>query len=235
MLKGLGSGDFIAGAGGADVIAGGGDDRLRGGVGGDQLDGGRGVDTLEYFGSSAGVTGNLLTGFGSSGDAAGGVIKNVEKVEGTNFDDVLTGNNAANEFFGGLGKDILSGAGGADRLIGSNDADRLTGGAASDTFEYGSTFVNSKATATRDVIDDFHHGEGDLLLLNIDADTGKPGVQVLNFVGSKTFTAPGQVRFFFEGDHTVGEANTAGNSGAEMQIQLDGHLSLVKDAFIFVD
>ena len=58
-------------------------------------------------------------------------------------------------------------------------------------------------------------------------------MQTLSFIGAKAFTAPGQVRAFFEGDHTVVEVNTAGNSGAEMQIQLDHHVNLAKGDFIF--
>jgi hypothetical protein len=57
----------------------------------------------------------------------------------------------------------------------------------------------------------------------------------LAFIGTKAFTAPDQVRYFFEGDHTVVEVKTAGNSVAELQIQLDGLVRLIATDFIFVD
>jgi hypothetical protein len=41
------------------------------------------------------------------------------------------------------------------------------------------------------------------------------------------------VRFFFEGDHTVVEANNAGTSGADMQVELHGHVSLTAADFVF--
>ena len=135
--------------------------------------------------------------------------------------------------FGGGGH--LSGGAGGDILIGGRGRDELTGGTGADRFQFTSTTESGKTAATRDVIHDFNHGEGDLLDLLFDANAGKAGMQILSFIGTKAFTAPGQLRFFFEGDHTVLEVNTAGNAGAEMQIQLDHHVSLVKGDFIFAD
>jgi hypothetical protein len=63
------------------------------------------------------------------------------------------------------------------------------------------------------------------------ASTGHGGKQNLTFIGNKAFTAEGQVRSSFEGDHTVVEVNTTGTHGAEMQIQLDHHVSLAKADF----
>ena len=68
---------------------------------------------------------------------------------------------------------------------------------------------------------------------DIEGNAGKTGFQTLSFIGTHAFTAPGQVRSFLEGDHTVVEANTAGTSGADMQLQLDHHVSLVASDFIF--
>jgi hypothetical protein len=73
------------------------------------------------------------------------------------------------------------------------------------------------------------------LALVIDGDAGRSGFQTLSFIGTKALTAPGQVRFFFEGNHTVVEVNTAGTGGAEMQLQLDGHVGLVAGDFLFAD
>ena len=85
---------------------------------------------------------------------------------------------------------------------------------------------SGRTGATGDLIHDFHHAEGDKLVLPFDgADTS--GYQALRFIGTHAFTAPGQVTQFFEGDHTVVEVNTAGSSAAEIQIQLIHQISLV--------
>jgi hypothetical protein len=49
---------------------------------------------------------------------------------------------------------------------------------------------------------------------------------LFSFIGGAAFTAPGQIRTFVEGDHTVVALNTAGSSLAEMQIQLGGVANL---------
>ena len=59
------------------------------------------------------------------------------------------------------------------------------------------------------------------------------GKQDLTFIGQRGFTAEDQVRYFLEGAHTVVEVNVAGTSGAEMQIELDHHVSLIASDFIF--
>ena len=82
------------------------------------------------------------------------------------------------------------------------------------------------------MIHDFHHAEHDHIDLHaIDGSTSQRGTQAFSFIGQKAFTAEGQVRSFFEGNHTVVEVNTAGHSGAEMQIQLDGHVNLTAGDF----
>ena len=53
------------------------------------------------------------------------------------------------------------------------------------------------------------------------------------FIGTAGFTAAGQVRSFLEGDHTIVAFNTVGTSAAEMQIQLDGQITLLADDFNF--
>ncbi len=235
-LIGDGGANRLSGGAGNDFIVGGaGDDVVAGGAGADQMYGGPGVDTVDYRGSAAGVVVDLLTGLGSGGDAQGDTIIDFENVIGSGSGDTLRGNAGANALSGGAGGDSLSGGLGRDELVGGLGRDELTGGADADRFEFIRTTESGKTAATRDVIHDFNHGEGDRLVLAIDANADKPGMQTLSFIGSKGFTAPGQVRFFFEGDHTVVEVNTAGKSGAEMQIQLDHHVNLGKGDFAFAD
>jgi Ca2+-binding RTX toxin-like protein len=120
--------DTLNGGGGTDTINGGtGDDLLIGGLGADRLDGGTGVDWALYLnGATAGVSINLLTHVGSGGAAAGDRFYNIENVQGTKFDDVLTGDGLANELNGDLGNDTLEGGAGSDTLIGGAGDDILT-------------------------------------------------------------------------------------------------------------
>ncbi|MGL4964405.1 MAG: calcium-binding protein [Inquilinus sp.] len=68
-----------------------GSDLLRGGGGADTLIGGDGTDTASYYTSAAGVTVNMATGKGTGGDAQGDVLVSIEIVNGSQFNDNLTG------------------------------------------------------------------------------------------------------------------------------------------------
>ena len=120
-LKGDDSNNRLVGRDGDDAIYGlGGDDLLIGGRGADLINGGSGVDTVEYDWSTASVNVSLKAGVGSGGYAEGDVLKNVENINGSYFDDELTGNNAVNRLFGDEGDDILDGMSGNDILIGGH-------------------------------------------------------------------------------------------------------------------
>ena len=120
-------GDILVGRDGADLLDGaGGDDELEGGAGGDRLDGGAGTDTAVYRNSNAGVTVNLGTGTNTGGHAEGDTVVNVENLEGSDYDDVLTGDSSVNRLYGGEGNDILDGGGGIDRLDGGPGMDTVS-------------------------------------------------------------------------------------------------------------
>ncbi|MBK9572636.1 MAG: calcium-binding protein [Rhodoferax sp.] len=92
-----------------------------GGAGNDTIDGGQGYDLVAYTSSTAGVTVVLNdTQDGSASDGLGGtdVLKNIEGVRGSEFNDTLTGSNSATfESFEGLkGNDTINGQGGVDRV-----------------------------------------------------------------------------------------------------------------------
>jgi Ca2+-binding RTX toxin-like protein len=94
---------------------------FRGGAGNDTIDGGQGYDLVAYNGATSGVTVVLNdTLDGSASDGLGGtdVLKNIEGVRGSEFNDTLTGSNsAAFESFEGLkGNDTINGQGGVDRV-----------------------------------------------------------------------------------------------------------------------
>ena len=113
-----------------------GDDILEGGAGGDILDGGSGTDTASFEGAGAGVVANLLTGVGTSGDAAGDTYVAIENLTGSGFADTLTGSSGNNFLFGGNGSDILRGQPGTDTLEGGAGGDVLHGGSGTDTASY---------------------------------------------------------------------------------------------------
>ena len=135
QIQGRGGNDWIFGAGGADTLIGGrgadylfggpGDDVLFGGEGPDRIDGGPGSDTVTYAGAAAGVAVSL----GDAGVGAGeDTLEGVEIVVGSNGDDTIRGDEAANLLAGMRGDDEITGGGGADTLWGGRGADTLHGG-----------------------------------------------------------------------------------------------------------
>ncbi len=132
---GLGA-DRLYGEAGDDTLNGGGDnDVLLGGIGADSLDGGAGAeDWAGYYQSAAAVTVDLsLAGPQvSDGEASGDVLTNIENLQGSNYNDVLTGHEGANRFYGLNGHDTLNGAAGDDKLYGGAGNDTINGGADND-------------------------------------------------------------------------------------------------------
>ncbi len=122
--------DYISGGAGNDILYGGaGNDRIFGGAGADVFDGGQGEDTAAYFDLDEGVRVNLLLqgegqqdfdgshGFvANTNGAVGDILANIENLEGSEYDDWLTGDRNDN------------------KLLGKEGADRLEGGAGSDTY-----------------------------------------------------------------------------------------------------
>ncbi len=128
---GLGT-DRLYGEAGDDTLLGGGDDDvLLGGIGADMLDGGAGTaDWAGYYQSTAAVTVdlNLAGPQVSTGEASGDTLINIENLQGSNFDDVLTGDGVSNRFYGLIGNDVLNGGGGDDKLYGGTGVDTINGG-----------------------------------------------------------------------------------------------------------
>ena len=120
-------GDTLVGGSGIDRLDGAeGDDVLQGGAGADRLDGGTGSDTAVYHSSNAAVTVDLGSGTLTGGHAEGDDIVNVENIEGSDYDDVLTGDSNANRLYGGEGNDVLEGGDGIDRLDGGPGVDTVS-------------------------------------------------------------------------------------------------------------
>ncbi|MEO1311395.1 MAG: calcium-binding protein [Pseudomonadota bacterium] len=219
----------IFGYGGDDIIRSGyGDDRIDGGSGADLINGGMGEDTLLYSASDAGVTLDLRggVGYGSGGDATGDIVLNIENVVGSDFDDVIRGDNGANALEGGAGADDLRGFAGADQILGGEgddtlfgfaDNDILTGGLGADVLAGGDgadVFVYDDGDTGRggdsDRITDF--GADDLLdLSGIDAIAGGGDNAFVLLDQGQNFTgAGGEARFVMNA------------SGVTLQYDADG-------------
>ncbi|MDY6941057.1 MAG: hypothetical protein SWY16_25790 [Cyanobacteriota bacterium] len=99
-------------------------DTLVGGAGADFLDGGGSLDWSDYSESPEAVTVSLAANLGIGGHAQGdifekiGEISTVENLLGSDFADVLVGDDGSNEIDPGLanGTDVVNGLGGSDRL-----------------------------------------------------------------------------------------------------------------------
>ncbi len=127
LLIGNSLNNIINGGGGNDALIGlDGDDILDGSRGGDIIDGGAGNDTVTYVNSSSAVDVNLfLTISQKGGDAEGDILRNIENIIGSSYDDILIGSSADNNFNGGGGSDIISGGGGNDVIDGGSGSDTI--------------------------------------------------------------------------------------------------------------
>jgi Ca2+-binding RTX toxin-like protein len=200
--------DTIDGLAGDDIITGGlGDDTIIGGAGADVLAGDGGVDTVDYSGSSAAVSVNLIAGIVSGGDAAGDTLTSFENAVGSAFNDVLNGFDGSSTLDGGDGNDILiggatlNGGAGNDTLFAGGSAETLNGGADNDTVSYAGsaagvtvdlgTGTASGGTASGDTLTNIENVKGSAFG---DTLTGDGGDNILNdggFGGADTLTGHG--------------------------------------------
>lgn len=133
---GLGN-DVINGFAGGDKLFGGfGNDRTYSGSGADFIDGGQGTDTADYRYSLAAVNVSLVTNTGLGGYAEGDVLAGIENLSGSNFDDVLVGDDNVNRLVGNQGADKLYGGAGNDWFDTGGGYDFVDGGAGIDTVTY---------------------------------------------------------------------------------------------------
>jgi Ca2+-binding RTX toxin-like protein len=156
IVAGLPGNDLLLGGNGNDLENGGddddevigddGDDRVIGGPGDDHLVGAAGVDAVMYTSSfSARVSASLATNTGT-GDGED-VFDSIENLVGTQFNDVLTGDDGANH---------IEGSGGDDEIHGGAGDDIIAGQAGADT----ASFAGSPATVTASLAAGTAAGEG---------------------------------------------------------------------------
>ena len=240
-------GDTLEGGRGDDRLeGGGGDDHLVGGAGEDFLDGGADFDTASYEDAVSGVTVSLYSRLGTRGEAEGDTLISIERILGSEFDDVLTadpdgsfliGNGGMDELYGQAGDDYLdggedadtlSGGAGADRLIGGADFDTLTGGGDRDHFWFNSREEMSSTTNPRlgyDVIKDFsgvNGGETDRILLNFDLDETTSGWHnIFTFVGEQAVDYQSQAvaEIWYYKDTTNSVTYLRGNTDADADFE----------------
>ncbi|MEY4980086.1 MAG: hypothetical protein RLZZ352_2356 [Pseudomonadota bacterium] len=179
------------------------------GTGNNVFDGGTGTDTVSYSRASAGVSVSLaLSAAQATGGSGADTLLNIENLQGSQFNDVLTGN---------AGNNRLDGLAGNDTLIGGAGADTLTGGTGNDIFDFNALSELGLGVAARDVITDFTVGQDKLDLSTIDTNTVLAGDQAFAFVTSFTTTA-GQVRY----SGGIVYLNTDADVDAEFEIALTG-------------
>ena len=121
----LGDGnDWMQGGNADETIRGGpGQDRISGGPGADALFGGRGWDTLSYLLAPRGVSVDLTTGTARGWGLDR--LRGFEGVSGSDFADVLVGDQGRNTLQGWAGNDRIHGRGGSDYLRGQLGDDAL--------------------------------------------------------------------------------------------------------------
>jgi|CXWL01.1.fsa_nt_gi Ca2+-binding RTX toxin-like protein len=139
-LFGESTGETRAGVTGNDRLFGGdGNDFMRGGLGDDYLDGGTGSDRASYYALPGAVRVDLRIQGVAQNTLAGGfdTLVNVENVAGSEFADVLIGNNVANWFWSHGGADDIRGNAGDDTFwIPQGDGAIVRGGQGFDVISF---------------------------------------------------------------------------------------------------
>jgi Ca2+-binding RTX toxin-like protein len=175
-----------------------GDDILESGQANDTIGGGTGIDTLRFPAATEGVTVSLaVTAAQNTSGAGTDTITGVRNVDGTPFDDTLTGEGSAN---------VINGFDGADRLTGGLGDDTLSGGSGSDTADYASSTAAVTVAldqGTQDTI-----GAGTDTLLGFENLTGGSAADVLAGDG-----APNAIRGLAGNDVVDGRGGDDGLDG----------------------
>lgn len=235
ILLGGGADDELFGDDGDDQLLGGsGNDDLTGGPGADSIDGGDNIDsdTVFYNHSPTGITIVLDGTTGSDGDAEGDTISNVDRIEGSPFNDDITGNTRYNTLLGGDGNDILTAGSGGATLNGQAGNDQLHGSAISDHLYGGS---DNDTMAGDEGSDSYYFYRGDGLDTIEEISTDHLSTDVVLFGNSGTYIAPENLWFAISGDvlniYVIGTSdriaisNWQNNAIEEFRIDNEGGLN----------
>jgi Ca2+-binding RTX toxin-like protein len=186
-------------------------DMLAVDAGNNVLAGGLGTDTLSYQGATAGVTVNLAVTGGQSTVGTGlDTLSGFENLDGSLFNDVLTGSSAANLIRGFNGDKVINGCG----------ADILTGGLGFDRFVFSA--LSASTPSQPDIITDFVHGNDIIDLSPLDANTAIAGDQGFTFADLNPSAVPHSVTWSENGENTIIRADVNGDSTADFALVLKG-------------
>ena len=150
----------------------------------------------------------------------------------TSGNDVIEGTSASEVLYGYGGNDAIDGNGGNDQLVGGGGADRLTGGAGRDFFVF--TSVSDSPVGGADTIADFTRKWDRIDLSGIDAIAGTPANDAFQFIGKNAFSGhAGELRYATANGSTIIYADVNGDAVADLQIVLDGKMTLASTDFVF--
>jgi serralysin len=184
-VTGTSGSDTLADTSGDDTINGlAGNDTINGGSGGnDVVNGGDGRDSLQFMTATSAVVVDFVAGTVTGGGSGTTSFTSIEKVVGSNFNDRLTGNAAAQNLTGRYGQDTLWGAGGNDTLWGGSD---------------GTTFIfRETGTANADTISDWRSGSDEIALDNV----------AMGALGADGAFVAGDARFWASSNGLAHDAN----------------------------
>ena len=195
------------------ILAGGGNDVLQGDDTNNLLDGESGIDTVVYQQDPSGVEVDLAAELAKDGYGCSDLVREIENIIGSEFNDLLAGDDNRNSLTGRNGNDEINGRGGDDYLVGSSGQDFLTGGTGSDRFVYLSPNDGT------DTIADFESGVDKITVVSSafggELSTGSLSIEQFGFGSNATNILQ---RFIF--DDTTGDLlfDVDGSGAASQQL-----------------
>jgi Ca2+-binding RTX toxin-like protein len=211
--------DNLRGEEGNDILLGGnGDDYLRGGPGDDLLDGGAGLDRVAFVTATSGIAVDLrIQGVAQNTLVGMDTLVGIEHASGTEFADLIQGNDGDNWLWGENGDDTINAFGGNDLVeVGPGNV-TADGGAGNDSF---SVWGNDAAVAGATV---------SLLLQGAAQATG---------IGSMTISGFENLSGSAGNDALTGDGNAnvlAGDTGNDMLAGGAANDTLYGDGRIIID
>jgi Ca2+-binding RTX toxin-like protein len=126
------------------------------GLGHNTLAGGSGYNTADYSAALVALTINLAAGT-VAGAGVGDTLSSIHNVNGSNFDDIITGDNSGDVIHGGSGADTITGGTGLDYIYGDAGNNTFNGSVGGD-YLYGGTGNDTFLTPRADTHYDGHYG-----------------------------------------------------------------------------
>lgn len=218
-IVGNGEDNVLTGGAGLDAIdAGGGNDRVVATTsdGDDDYDGGDGQDIYDISATDADALIDLLSGIAESGDIGRDTLAQFEDLIGGSGNDTFIAGLETNVFTGGDGEDIFVFLSAATTGSGSGSRDRIM------------DFVIGDRIDMRQMGEDVYEQMQDTF--------ADPVMRRFVMISSgDPFEKPGQMRFkydpFNDGEITILEGNTDGDSDPDFQIELAGRYELRSEDF----